>query len=68
MTKTTVLILGAVLLVAVLGIIVLAALDQNIPDVLPTVAVADLTGLLGLLAPRPGSVDAAARRARRRVQ
>jgi hypothetical protein len=44
-------IIGAVLLVAVVGIIVLAATDHPIPDVLQNVAVGALTAEGALLVP-----------------
>lgn len=51
-TRTVVVALAIVLVLAVLGIVVLAAIKQPSPEVLTTVAVGDLTGLLGLLVPR----------------
>lgn len=46
-----VLIIGALALVAVLGIIGLALTDHTVPDVLQNIAVGSLTGLVGLLVP-----------------
>jgi len=47
-------IVGAALLTAVVGIVLLAALsDGPIPDVLQNIAVGSLTGLVGLLVPSP---------------
>lgn len=40
---------GACLLVSVLGIVLLATLGHPVPDVLQNVAVGSLTGLVGLL-------------------
>lgn len=48
-----VLMLGVIVLVDVLGIVVLALQARTIPDVLPTIAVAGVTGMVGLLV-RPG--------------
>lgn len=42
-------ILGAIVLLAVGGIIGLAATDTDVPDVLATISVASVTGMLGLL-------------------
>jgi len=44
---------GAALLLSVLGIVYLASTAQNVPDVLQNVAVGSLTGLVGLLVPAP---------------
>ena len=44
-------IIGAVLLVALVGIIVLAVRGLAVPDVLQNIAVGSLTGLVGLLVP-----------------
>ena len=49
--KLVVAVIGAVLVVAVLGIIALAATGKSTPDVLQNVAVGALTGLVGLLVP-----------------
>lgn len=59
-TRTVVVALAIVLVLAVLGIVVLAALKIPNPEVLTTIAVGDLTGLLGLLVPReaPSAVSA----------
>lgn len=51
------LVIAAVFLIGLLslgGVIVLAAQGMNVPDVLPTVTVAALTGLVGLLVPAGG--------------
>ena len=48
---------AAVLLLAVLGIILLASISHPIPDVLQNIAVGALTGLVGLLAPGSGDVE-----------
>ena len=55
--RLVLLFVGSALLldVALLGL--LAALSRPIPDVLPTIAVASLTGLVGLLAPGAGTRD-----------
>lgn len=45
-----VLLVGATLILSVVGIIVLAVQAQPVPDVLQNVAVGSMTGLLGLLA------------------
>lgn len=50
-TRLVVLAVAAALLLAISGIIGLAALDQAVPDVLQNVAVGALTGLVGLLVP-----------------
>ena len=42
------------LLLGLLGIIVLAVLERPIPDPLTFAVTSALTGMLGLLAPRPG--------------
>jgi len=47
-------ILGAALILGLSGICVLAALQIPIPDPLSLTVAASLTGLLGLLAERPG--------------
>lgn len=54
MTKMVVAIAGSALLLSTSLIGLLAALSRPIPDVLPTLAVASLTGLLGVLSPRSG--------------
>lgn len=50
-TRMVVALIGAVLLLSVVGIIVLATRGNPIPDVLQNVAVGSLTGLVGLLVP-----------------
>ena len=47
--KLVVLFLGVTEIILVVGIIMLTALDRTTPDVLVTLAVADLTGLTGIL-------------------
>lgn len=47
-----VMVVGAVLIITVLGITYLAVLDKTTPDVLSDIAVNSLIGLLGLLVPR----------------
>ena len=66
-TKTVIYFVGATLVLAVLGIVALAATGERpIPDVLQNIAVGCLTGLVGLLVPsRPtrserGHVDLSA--------
>lgn len=49
--KIVVLIIGIVLVIFSCGIVYLQANDKNIPDVMATIIVAGITGLLGLLAP-----------------
>lgn len=49
--------LGAALVLCVVGIVLLAALGRTIPDVLTSLAIADLTALAALL--RPGDAEAA---------
>ncbi len=49
--RIVVLLVGALALVALVGIIGLSALGNPIPDVLQNVAVGALTGLVGLLVP-----------------
>lgn len=49
--RMVVAILGGVLVCCVVGIIVLAARAQTVPDVLQNVAVGALTGLVGVLVP-----------------
>lgn len=46
--------IGAELLLTVLGIVLLALLDKDVPQVLGTVCVGAMTGLAGLLAPNTG--------------
>lgn len=48
MTQSLVAVIG---IIALLAIALLAVLERNIPEVLPTIAVASLTGLVGLLVP-----------------
>lgn len=50
-------ILGAVLLACVIGIIVLAANERTIPDVLQNIGVGALTGLVGVLVPSRSAGD-----------
>lgn len=50
-TRIAVIVLGLVLLLTVIGVIALALNHQDVPDLLKTLAVGDLTGLLGLLVP-----------------
>jgi hypothetical protein len=50
--------LGIIVLVDVIGIVVLALQSMTIPDVLPTIAVAGVTGIVGLLV-RPDAPPAA---------
>lgn len=49
MTRLAILAVAATLLLSVLGIIALAVLERSIPDPLPQVTFASLTGLVGLL-------------------
>lgn len=58
MLKSVIVLVGACLLVSVAGIIVLAATDHSIPDVLQNISVGSLTGLVGLLA-RPSTTEVA---------
>lgn len=51
-TKLVVLIVGTALLAGLAGIIVLAAQDRTVPDVLQNVTIGSLTLLGGLLVPR----------------
>jgi hypothetical protein len=48
-----VLMIGATVMIDVIGIVVLAVSQNPIPDTLTTIAVAGMTGLVGLLV-RPG--------------
>lgn len=50
-------VIGAALLIAVVGIIALAMGGHPIPDVLQNIAVAAVAGLLGLLAPSGRSAE-----------
>lgn len=50
-------ILGAVLLAAVVGIIMLASQEKAIPDVLQNIGVGALTGLVGVLVPSRSAGD-----------
>lgn len=50
-TRLVILAVALVLIIAVVGIIVLATNGQPIPDVLQNIAVGSLTGLVGLLVP-----------------
>lgn len=49
--KMVVAVIGLVLVLTVIGIIYLVVNDKAIPGTLETLAVASVTGLLGLLAP-----------------
>ena len=49
--------LGAVLIIGVIGIIVLAALEVGVPDVLSNIAVGALTALGAMLARGDGTED-----------
>lgn len=49
--KMVVFIIGMVILTAMVGVIYLIAQERQVPGTLETIAVASLTGLLGLLAP-----------------
>lgn len=51
MTKIVVLAVSALGILSVLGVIVLAILQQPVPDLLQNVAIGALTGLVGLLVP-----------------
>jgi hypothetical protein len=51
-------IVGAVLIVSILGIVALAWQGMTVPDVLQNVAVGCLTGLVGLLVPSGGGTPA----------
>lgn len=53
-TRLVVLAVALALLLAIVGIVVLALQGQPIPDVLQNVAVGSLTGLVGLLVPTRG--------------
>lgn len=50
-TRLVILLVGLVLVIAVLGIVLLAVNTQPVPDVLQNIAVGALTGLVGLLVP-----------------
>lgn len=52
MTRLVIKIVGAVLGLSLAGIVLLAAIDRPVPDVLPMVSTGALTGLVGLLVPR----------------
>ena len=55
--KAAVLFAGTALLLLICGAILLLALDKAVPDWVQALALADLTGLLGLLAsPKPEGV------------
>ena len=52
--KAVVLFAGAALILLITGAILLLALDKTVPDWFKALALADLTGLLGLIAsPKP---------------
>lgn len=53
-SRLAVLILGAALLLGLLAIAALAWASRPIPDILQLLTTSSLTGILGLLAPRPG--------------
>lgn len=55
MTETVVKILGALAVIGVLGMTVLAVLERAIPDPLSLTVASSVTGLLGLLATSPVS-------------
>lgn len=57
--RPAVVFLGSALILAVVGITTLAALRVPIPDVLPQLALADLTGLAALLRPASASTEPA---------
>lgn len=54
-TTTVIYVVGACLVLSVMGIVGLSAIGNTIPDVLQNVAVGSLTGLVGLLAPSRSS-------------
>lgn len=57
--KMVVAFVGAVLVLSVVGVVLLALQGVPIPDVLQNIAVGSLTGLVGLLVtPRGGSPEA----------
>jgi len=49
--KIVLLLVGAMVLLALAGIIGLSAFDRGVPETLPTVAVGGLTAMVGLLVP-----------------
>jgi hypothetical protein len=56
--KAVVLFAGAALILLITGAILLLALDKTVPDWFQALALADLTGLLGLIAsPKPSGVQ-----------
>jgi hypothetical protein len=56
--KAVVLFAGAALILLITGAILLLALDKTVPDWFQALALADLTGLLGLIAsPKPTGVQ-----------
>jgi hypothetical protein len=56
--KAVVLFAGAALILLITGAILLLALDKAVPDWFQALALADLTGLLGLIAsPKPSGVQ-----------
>lgn len=50
-TRLVIIAVTVALVLSVVGIVLLAVLEQPIPDVLQNVAVGSLTGLVGLLVP-----------------
>lgn len=50
-TRLVIIAVTVALILSVVGIVLLAVLEQPIPDVLQNVAVGSLTGLVGLLVP-----------------
>lgn len=57
MSRLVVILVGSALILSVLMIGLLALNGQPVPDALPQTSLASLTGLLGLLAPRPGTSE-----------
>lgn len=56
-TLSVLYVLGAALILSILGVIALTMFNQPIHDILPLVISNVIVGALGLLAPRPGTQD-----------
>lgn len=56
-SKIVMMILGAALLLSIIGIIGLSWMSKPIADVLPAISLATVTGMLGLIGKSPGVTD-----------
>lgn len=57
LSRTVLYFLGAGFILALVGIVVLTALERPVHDVLPLVISNVIVGALGILSPRPGTQD-----------